>query len=347
MKTALSLLFLFSLGMHSSTSFGAVPDAIRATQLAMAGATLSAKEAQNLEAALEKTPDDKAARIKLLGYYLVPRNTNESAKSACRKHVLWVIKNHPEAEISGMPYTQINEITDPDGYSEAKKLWLDQAKAHAKEPAILGHAARFFFANDRELAEDFLKQAQQLEPKDPSWPDLLGHLDALQDSKSSYRKALEQFEKAQSIDKIGESKFARLDNLAKSAYEAGDIDKASKYANRLLNAADKYPNAWNHADAIHHANIVLGRIALQNGDLTHAKQALLSAGRTKGSGQLNSFGPNMSLAEELLEKGEKDTVLRYFKLCRKFWKLGGERLDQWEKDVNAGNIPQFGSNLVY
>jgi hypothetical protein len=92
---------------------------------------------------------------------------------------------------------------------------------------------------------------------------------------------------------------------------------------------------------------VLGRIALQNGDLTHAKQALLAAGRIKGSSQLNSFGPNMSLAEELLEKGEKDTVLRYFKLCRKFWKNGGEKLDQWEKDVNAGNIPQFGGNLVY
>jgi hypothetical protein len=92
---------------------------------------------------------------------------------------------------------------------------------------------------------------------------------------------------------------------------------------------------------------VLGRIALKNGDLAHAKQALLNAGRTKGSAQLDSFGPDMTLAEELLEKGEKDTVLRYFKLCRRFWKLGGERLDQWEKDVNAGKIPQFGGNLVY
>src|SRR5205823_4927115 len=126
---------------------------------------------------------------------------------------------------------------------------------------------------DRELAENFLKQALQLEPKEPRWPDLLGHLYALQQSKSSYRKALEQFEKAQSIDKIEVSKFARLDELAKSAYEAGDIDKASKYANKLLKAADKDPNDWNHGNAIHHANIVLGRIALQNGDLTHAKQA--------------------------------------------------------------------------
>src|SRR3954449_815428 len=314
MKTALSLLFLLGVGMLSSNSVGAVPEAIRSTQLAMAGGTLSSKEAQNLEAALEKSPDDKVARIKLLGYYLVSRNTNELAKSSCRKHVLWVIKNHPEAEITGMPYAHINEITDPDGYSEAKKLWIEQAKAHAKDAAILGHAASFFSINDRELAEDFLKQAQQLERKDPTWPDRLGHLFALQDSKNSYRKALEQFEKAQSIDKMKASKFARLDDLAKSAYEAGEIEKASKYANELLKVANKDPDDWNHGNAIHHANIVLGRIALKNGDLTHAKQALLNAGRTKGSSQLDSFGPNMSLAEELLEKGEKDTVLQYFRL---------------------------------
>src|SRR4051794_36886128 len=176
MKTALPLLFLLGVGMHSSNSFGTVPESIHSIQLALAGGTLPSKEAQKIEAALEKSPDDMAARTRLLGYYLVSRNTNELAKSACRKHVLWMIKNHPEAEIAGMPYAQINEITDPDGYSEAKKLWIEQAKAHAKHPAILGHAARFFLINDRKLAEDFLKQAQQLEPKEPKWPDLLGHL---------------------------------------------------------------------------------------------------------------------------------------------------------------------------
>ena len=40
-----------------------------------------------------------------------------------------------------------------------------------------------------------------------------------------------------------------------------------------------------------------------------------------GSPQLNSFGPIMSLAEELLEQGEPDTVLEFFAECRKFWKL--------------------------
>jgi hypothetical protein len=55
----------------------------------------------------------------------------------------------------------------------------------------------------------------------------------------------------------------------------------------------------------------------------------------------------MSLAKELLEKDQREPVLQYFELCRKFWKMGGERLDQWTKDVKAGQAPDFGGNLAY
>jgi hypothetical protein len=62
---------------------------------------------------------------------------------------------------------------------------------------------------------------------------------------------------------------------------------------------------------------------------------------------MNSFGPNVSLAKDLLEKGERDAVIQYLELCRKFWKLDNGRLDQWIKEIKAGKVPQFGANLVY
>ena len=62
---------------------------------------------------------------------------------------------------------------------------------------------------------------------------------------------------------------------------------------------------------------------------------------------MNSFGPNMSLAKDLLEKGERDTVLQYFELCRKFWTMDYGKLDEWSQEVRAGKIPRFGANLVY
>jgi hypothetical protein len=62
---------------------------------------------------------------------------------------------------------------------------------------------------------------------------------------------------------------------------------------------------------------------------------------------MNSFGPNMSLAKDLLAKGERDAVLDYFERCRKFWLMDWGKLDEWSKDLRAGHAPDFGANLVY
>jgi hypothetical protein len=78
-----------------------------------------------------------------------------------------------------------------------------------------------------------------------------------------------------------------------------------------------------------------------------AKARLLDAGKTPGSPQLDSFGPNMELAHELLQKGEKDVVLQYFDLCAKFWTMGGASLDSWRQTVKAGGTPDFGPSLNY
>ncbi|KKK47269.1 hypothetical protein LCGC14_3156900 [marine sediment metagenome] len=122
------------------------------------------------------------------------------------------------------------------------------------------------------------------------------------------KKAFKQFEISLKNAKSDVDKFYVLGSAAKMAYEAGDIKEAENYANELLAQADKYGFNWNYGNAIHHGNIVLGRIALESGDLGTAKQYLIKAGETPGSPQLNSFGPNMALAKELLEKNEREIV---------------------------------------
>ena len=100
-----------------------------------------------------------------------------------------------------------------------------------------------------------------------------------------------------------------------------------------------------HDNVIHDANSVLGLIALREGNTVSAKEHLLAAGKTPGSPHLDSFGPNMRLAKELLEHGEQETVLDYFRLCGNFWKR--EELDEWISEVEAGRIPDFGPNMDY
>lgn len=136
-------------------------------------------------------------------------------------------------------------------------------------------------------------------------------------------------------------------DLAVSAFEAGNTEKAQQYASELLHSAPQFKNDWNYGNALHKGNIVLGRVALKTGDIAGAKEHLLAAVQTPGSPQLNSFGPSMTLAKELLEKGERDVVLTYLESCGKFWKIGGEKLQSWMATVRGGGIPEFGANLLY
>ncbi len=147
----------------------------------------------------------------------------------------------------------------------------------------------------------------------------------------------------------GITRFYRLTYIAKAAFNAGAISKAEEYANELLGMAAQYPRDWNHGNALHDGNVVLGRIAIKRGNLAEAKRRLLEAGKTPGSPQLNSFGPNMTLANDLVQTNERATVLEYLELCRKFWKLesGIYKLNQWSAMVRGGGMPEFGANLLY
>jgi hypothetical protein len=104
---------------------------------------------------------------------------------------------------------------------------------------------------------------------------------------------------------------------------------------------------WRDGSAVYSANFVLGRIAAQEGRMDEAKQYLLESGKCTGSPVLGSFGPNMSLARDLLQSGERDGVLEFFDLCRNFWTSGGEKLRLWSDDVRAGRMPDFEASLLY
>lgn len=318
------------------------------------GRELSADAAEELEKKLEKDPGDLESRIQLLGYYFRAQHTSAEARGARQKHVLWVIEHHPEARFAGGPEASLNHILDRDAYSQAKKLWLKQAKKDGAKASVLGNAARFFLLAERDRAEELLKKAQTLEPHVGEWSQQLGHLywlsmhGALGEARRELaRKALTQFERAAEQKKGERQRFYLLPNLATTAFESGASKKAKKYATEMLDMSREIKRDWNTGNAIHHGHLTLGRLALQADDIGKAKVHLLEAGKTPGSPQLNSFGPNMTLAKELLERGEKQAVLDYFELCSKFWKSGTDRLNEWAEVVKSGKTPSFGGNLRY
>ena len=142
-----------------------------------------------------------------------------------------------------------------------------------------------------------------------------------------------------------------LPDVAASAFENGEYERARRIAAEMVvRATPPVAHPWedcNRGNSIHQGHMILGKVALKRGNVSAAKRELLLAGQTPGSPQLDSFGPNMSLARELLERGERDTVLAYFDECGTFWKGYLSKLGGWRKTVKAGGIPNFGANLYY
>jgi hypothetical protein len=147
-------------------------------------------------------------------------------------------------------------------------------------------------------------------------------------------------------------KLYLLTALAPAALAAKNFAKARTYAEELmaLGKSEQGQPGFGpsiYGNSTHVGNVVLGKLALINGDLTSANEHLLAAARISGSPTLSSFGPDMQLAKELIERGQLEVAISYFDLCAKFWTNERGRLQQWKDAVAKGSVPDFGPNLGY
>src|SRR5262249_47656882 len=149
---------------------------------------------------------------------------------------------------------------------------------------------------DPNRPEWLLRRAHQL---------LLGHWRlSAEEGRERASRALATLEEAVELDPS--RRFVTLDNMAQAALSAGGTSKARRYSEELLATATQNKNDWNYGNAVHKGHVILGLLALDAGDVAEAKRQLTLAGQGPGSPQLESFGPNMSLAKALLDRGESE-----------------------------------------
>ena len=349
-----SILTLFIAGVHGQVGTGQTgiiggslespqTPSLEAMMLEREGRHLSSEQVAMLEKAVAQNPDDLRSQSLLLSYYFSKRFRDKRQQT-----VFWLIQHHPRATVLSFPEGELDPTREN---AEGSRLWNEQLQQYPDDPAIMWNAGKSFMRHDIDIAIDLFNKGKNLDPQNSAvWYRELGHFYRLkamsspaQQGSALASQALNSYENAQAGSKVEDRRYL-LPDMAKAALEAGQLDKAADYANQMLAATG---DDWNKGNMIYYGNFVLGMLAVRKGDLRTAENYLLAAGDTPGSPQLNSFGPNMRLANELLDRGRKDAVLTFLKKCLKFWTISTSPCSRWIQEMEKGQTPDFRMNLNY
>lgn len=291
-----------------------------AEDIALDAIKLTAKEAAELETLLGRNPADIQSRIKLLGKYFHREVPGENTRRA--SHILWFIENQPDHPILRTPFAHIDDILDPE-FAKASGLWRKQTES-SRNKNVLHNAALFFFHADKPTAETFLSQALQIDPSDSEVESNLALLYSLWEGhdEQAFHAQLKVCQ-----DPSAPDYFWKLTDLPRLAFATSNFTKADECARELLALADDRRDDWNYGNAINEAHTVLGLLALRDNNTRLAGYHLELSIQNIATPQTTSFGPDLSLAEELTAAGEFEPVRAY--------------LDQFDRLAGPGHENAF------
>ena len=144
---------------------------------------------------------------------------------------------------------------------------------------------------------------------------------------------------------IRPARIIPLVELAHFAAEFGDFGRAQKYTQEAL-AFD--PTSWE----LYSLCVVEGLIAFNWRDVHGAIWQLeksINACQMDENAHLASavYGPNLALAQKLLEYGERIEVLRHLMQCKDVWHLFRAHFDKWITQIEGGETRDFLASEVF
>jgi Domain of Unknown Function with PDB structure (DUF3857)/Domain of Unknown Function with PDB structure (DUF3858)/Transglutaminase-like superfamily len=338
---------------------------------------LNAVQAAQFEAKIKNTPDDIETRKRLLRFYNNREIKDTPSRRANRlNHRLWFVQNRPEINQSDLyGYLLPKDSVKDSEYQTVRDEWLKQIEANKNNPRIRLNAVNFVRYEEPDQAEKLLTDGRKIDRDNFEFPLILSELlnsiaektgkDGLPSDKTEYiEKKKELFTKAFESGEVAlvllkkERTYDRdvkrgklLQTLAKIAFELKNYDRAKSLATELILDYGQDAGDYSYDDATHIGNIILGRIALSENNLAKAKEYLLIAIRAPLRKDKNNLAKiDTALAKEIFQKGEKETVSEYFKLCENLWSLKNyttlyadeiKALKLWQEEIKQGKTPTF------
>ncbi len=206
---------------------------------------------------------------------------------------------------------------------------------------FLGRGGSFFvipfnvtFGDDdmQSLAEKWLRRAHSLAPSVDTWNSALSNVirsrsQRTNDATEKLRLLVEACTLLPDVQKLN-----LRPEIALAEFEASDDASAERDARELLASPRGIYD-------YHIGQTVLGRIALVNGNQAEAKRRLLESVKPPASIKNPVIQPNMKLAQEILDTGDRDTVLQFLEAARAVWTYDQGRLDHMINFVKRSSSP--------
>ena len=131
------------------------------------------------------------------------------------------------------------------------------------------------------------------------------------------------------------AEFALDNGFPVTAKMYGEIMRQilSRYETRL----EYFSRRWGESDR-HALYMTLGRISMLDNDVESAELYLLKAGKTGCPRPLSAEGPDMRLANQLIETGNKQTVIEYLEGIKRCWQEK-DNTSLWVTKFESGTLP--------
>ncbi len=306
------------------------------------------KEVRALEKQLKSSPNDFECRARLAFFYAMQawRTPNklqtlvrglshapstEEIRARFIEHWLWVVANHPESRVNDNYFGAVI-LRQKTLQKQVYNLWHEQLVKHPADARVHWNAASFIGTMSLEESTALRKKACLLDPSNPKYPrelaQRLSHLadfsvnrnkakDSLNESDQAKCEALALQEDALSLAEPDQLLDA-LVITAKLAFKTGHLEKTKEYAQRILDFDFSSEYAFISHQSLHSAHILLGRIALIEGNKEKALECLGAAASIKIE-FWNIQSPDLTLAADLLLLGEKRAVEKYLEGVLRFF----------------------------
>ncbi|MBC8000662.1 MAG: hypothetical protein IAF58_22120 [Leptolyngbya sp.] len=140
------------------------------------GWAASAEVAEEFESAVKLNPENRNARLMLIGYYRKTFYRNDHDTDLLTRHICWFIKEDPESSIHEsirtFPFANRH-------FLKIKREWKRQLADYPDNLKILKNAVRSFTLAAPNVAEELCLRAYKLDPLNEEWPLKLSHLFSL------------------------------------------------------------------------------------------------------------------------------------------------------------------------